>query len=145
MSKTGGARAGAGRPSGSLNRRSSEVVAEALAAGTTPLEYMLEIMRDADADPKRRDWAAEKCAMFLHPRPAPMERTVQIELPDTSTVQGVDQALDAVISAMGRGELSPHEGQGFIAVIEARRKAIEAGELLDRIEALEKAQGGNRR
>ena len=144
MAKTGGARAGAGRPAGSVNRRSAEVIAKALAEGITPLEYMLNIMRDDDADPKRRDWAAEKCAMFLHPRPAPMERTVSIALPDTSTVAGIDSALDAVIAAMGKGELSAQEGQGFISAIETRRKAIETGDLLNRIEALEKASPRSR-
>lgn len=136
MSK-GGPRQGAGRPAGSVNRRSAEVIAEALAAGTTPLEYMLKIMRDEEADVKRRDWAAEKCANFIHPRPAPMERTVTVELPDTSTPEGIDKALDAIIAAIGKGELSPSEGQSFISVIEARRKAIETGDLLARIEALE--------
>lgn len=135
----GGARAGAGRPAGSVNRRSAEVIAEALAAGNTPLEYMLGIMRDEAADEKRRDWAAEKCANFIHPRPPPMERTVRVDLPDTSTPGGIDKALDAIIAAMGRGELSPSEGQSFISVIEARRKAIETGDLLARIEALERS------
>lgn len=140
----GGARAGAGRPAGSVNRRSSEVIAEALADGKTPLEYMLEIMRDENAEEKRRDWAAEKCANFVHPRPAPMERTVSVKLPDTSTPEGIDKALDAIIAAMGKGELSPSEGQSFISVIEARRKAIETGDLLGRIEALENGASNNR-
>ena len=48
-----------------------------------------------------------------------MERTVHIDLPDTSTPAGIDQALDAIIAAMGKGELSPSEGQSFISVIEA--------------------------
>lgn len=141
MTKAGGARNGAGRPAGSVNRRSAEVIADALAEGITPLEYMLKIMRDEEADTKRRDWAAEKCAMFLHPRPAPMERTVSVELPDTSDAEGIDRALDAVIAAMGRGEISPQEGQGFISAIETRRKAIETGDLMRRIEALEKTNG----
>jgi hypothetical protein len=133
----GGARPGAGRPAGSINRRNSEVVAAALAEGVTPLEYMLDIMRDADAEPGRRDWAAEKLAPYLHSRPAQLERTVGIALPDTSTVAGVDKALDAIIAAMGRGQLSPVEGQSFMAVLETRRKAIETGDMLARIEALE--------
>lgn len=141
MAKVGGARTGAGRPAGSPNRRSVEVVAEALSAGISPVEYMLTIMRDAEASPKDRAWAAEKSAPYVHPRPAPMERTVSIDLPDTSTAEGIDKALDAVIAAMGRGEISPQEGQGFISAIETRRKAIETGDLMRRIEALEKANG----
>ncbi|MVS99254.1 hypothetical protein [Devosia marina] len=133
----GGARPGAGRPVGSVNRRTAEVIAEAMGAGKTPLEFLLETMRDEELDHKDRAWAAEKAAPFMHPRPAPMERTVSLDLPDTSTVEGIDKALDAIIAAMGKGELSPQEGQGFITAVETRRKAIETGDLLTRIEALE--------
>ena len=141
MAKTGGARRGAGRKPGSVNRRNVEVVAEALAAGVTPVEFMLSIMRDEDADPKRREWAAEKAAPYLHPRPAPLERTVEIELPDTSTVAGIDKALDIIIKAMGASELSPAEGQSFMSVIETRRKAIETGDVMQRLQRLEEQVG----
>jgi hypothetical protein len=110
----------------------------------TPVEYMLEVLRDDEADQKRRDWAAEKAAVYLHPRPSATDRTVMIELPDTSTIAGVDQALDRIIAAMASGAVSPSEGQSFISAIETRRKAIETGDLLARIEVLE-SQGGNRR
>jgi hypothetical protein len=133
----GGARPGAGRPVGGVNRRTAEVIAEAMAAGKTPLEFLLETMRNEDLDHKDRAWAAEKAAPFMHPRPAPMERTVSLDLPDTSTVEGIDKALDAIIAAMGRGDISPQEGQGFISAVETRRKAIETGDMLARIEALE--------
>jgi hypothetical protein len=102
---------------------------------------MLTIMRDDEASPKDRAWAAEKSAPYLHPRPAPMERTVSIDLPDTSTAEGIDKALGAVIAAMGRGEISPQEGQGFITAIETRRKAIDTGDLMRRVAVLEKANG----
>lgn len=137
----GGARPGAGRKAGSINKRHGEIIAEALAAGDTPAEYMLKVMRDDKADSKRRDWAAEKLAPFLHPRPAPMERLVEIDLPSTETVEGINSALDAIILAMGRGELSPAEGHSFMSVIETRRKAIETGDMLERIEALEAGTG----
>lgn len=143
MPRTGGARDGAGRKPGSVNRRNAEVIAEAIEAGITPVEFMLTIMRDEDADPKRREWAAEKAAPYLHPRPAPLERTVEIELPDTSTVAGIDQALDIIIKAMGASELSPAEGQSFMSVIETRREAIETGDMMERLRKLE-AQVGKR-
>ena len=137
MPRTGGARQGAGRKPGSVNRRNAEVIAEAVEAGITPVEFMLGIMRDEDADPKRREWAAEKAAPYLHPRPAPLERTVEIDLPDTSTVAGIDQALDIIIKAIGASELSPAEGQSFMSVIETRRKAIETGDMIERLQRLE--------
>ena len=141
MSKVGGARDGAGRKPGSPNRRNAEVIATALAEGITPVEFMLEILRDKDADQKRREWAAEKAAPYVHPRPAPLERTVEIDLPDTSTVAGIDQALDIIIKAMGASELSPAEGQSFMSIIETRRKAIETGDMMERLQKLEEQVG----
>lgn len=138
MSK-GGAREGAGRKAGSVNKRNAEVVAAALASGMTPLEYMLEVLRDEDADAGRRSWAAEKAAPYLHPRPVALEPTLTIDLPDTTTADGVGKAIDAVLAAVASGEIAPSQGQGLVALIEARRKAIETEELGARIAALEQA------
>lgn len=139
MGKIGGARVGAGRKPGSVNARSAEVIASALAEGKSPLEYMLDVMRDDEADPARRAWAAEKSAPYLHPRPAPMERKVDFAVPDTSTPDGVGRALDAILQAVGRGELSPGEAQSIVAIVEARRRAIETGDLAERVAKLEQA------
>jgi hypothetical protein len=48
-----------------------EVIARTAAvasAGQTPLEYLLAVMNDPDADHARRDRAASVAAPFLHPR-----------------------------------------------------------------------------
>lgn len=137
----GGARPGAGRKRGSPNLRKAAALVQAASEGLTPLEYMLQVLREENADPKERAWAAEKAAPYLHPRPAPLERTVEIDLPDTSTVAGIDQALDRIIMSIGAAELSPAEGQSLISVIEARRKAIETGEMMERLEKLEEQVG----
>lgn len=141
MTKTGGARAGAGRPRGTLNRRSVEVLA-AVADGLTPLEYILSVMRDDKQSDERRAWAAEKAAPFFHAKPAPLARSVQIALPATDTPAGVTEALAAVVRAVSEGVLAPTEAQSLIAVLEAQRKAIETSEILTRLEALEEARGG---
>jgi hypothetical protein len=122
-----------------ISRRSTELLADVFTAGITPVECMLTILRDETADPKDRAWAAEKAAPFIHPRPAPLDRAIEIELPDTSTIEGVDGALDCLIQAAAKGEISPAEGQSMIAVIEARRRAIETGDMLERIKKLEEA------
>lgn len=64
----GGRREGAGRPPGALNKRTSEIAAKCAEQGVTPLEYLLAVMRDADADPARRLQAAVASAPYLHPR-----------------------------------------------------------------------------
>lgn len=35
----------------------------------TPLEYMLHVMRDEEADPARRDRMAQAAAPFVHAKP----------------------------------------------------------------------------
>ena len=137
MAKVGGSRPGAGRPKGSVSRRHVEVLAGAAAEGLTPVEYMLSLLRDEDADQDWRAWAAEKAAPFIHPRPAPVSRPIEIELPDTSTIEGVNKALVAITQAAASGEIAPSEAQSLAALIEAQRKAIETSELAARVTALE--------
>jgi hypothetical protein len=71
----GGKRQGAGRAKGSESYATKikkqavkEAVAAAQAEGETPLEYMLRVMRDVGAEPKRRDAMALGAASFIHPR-----------------------------------------------------------------------------
>ena len=63
----GGARPGAGRPKGSLNKPQTSAT---LPSGDecTPLSYLLAVLRDADVDVRRRDRAAELLLTFLHER-----------------------------------------------------------------------------
>lgn len=75
MAKNGGARPGAGRPKGSANKKTQEIVARALAGGVTPLEYMLNVMRDISADEDRRDEMARAAAPYMHPRLQAVEHT----------------------------------------------------------------------
>ena len=50
------------------NRAIAEARAAAEATGLLPLTYMLEVMRDAKADQKRRDAMAIAAAPYLHPK-----------------------------------------------------------------------------
>jgi len=71
----GGHRVGAGRKAGSKSRATIEkekfgraVAEEAAANGDSPLEYMLNVMRDAEAAQSRRDAMAIAAAPYLHAR-----------------------------------------------------------------------------
>jgi len=66
MSNRGGARPGAGRKKGSLNRATAEARAAAAETGELPLQYMLRIMRDPNASNTRRDEMARTAAPYLH-------------------------------------------------------------------------------
>jgi len=66
----GGKREGAGRPEGSLNRR-HQITAKQIGYDTyLPIEYMLALMRDEQAEPQRRDAMAIQAAPFCHARVA---------------------------------------------------------------------------
>lgn len=69
--------------------------------------------------------------------PPMRERPISIDLPDTSTAEGISQAQQAIIEAVGMGELLPGEGNVLAGLVEARRKALETIELEQRVAALE--------
>ena len=81
MAGRGGARPNAGRKKGSITspRKAAIIEAgrEAGAAGETPLEYMLRVMRTSNDD-KRKDAMAVAAAAYLHPRLASIEANVKV-------------------------------------------------------------------
>jgi hypothetical protein len=66
---SGGFRHGAGRPK-SVDP-ASEPRRVAVKGGLTPLDYMLAVMNDAEADPLRRDRMAVAAAPYVHVKPQP--------------------------------------------------------------------------
>src|SRR5215472_1226822 len=62
-----------GRQKGARNRATAEARAAAEATGILPLDNMLGVMRDANADPKRRDAMAMAVAPYLHPKLSPID------------------------------------------------------------------------
>lgn len=71
MPKTGGFRAGSGRPKGAVssirpNQVTEGMRIEARRENKTPLQYMLDIMNDPGVDPIRRDRMAACAAPYCH-------------------------------------------------------------------------------
>lgn len=62
-----------------------------------------------------------------------------IQLPDLSTLAGLDAAQDDVTRAVSNGELLPGEGETLTNILDARRRFIESADLERRIAALEDA------
>ncbi|WP_152044894.1 hypothetical protein [Aureimonas psammosilenae] len=114
-----------------------EIVADLMASGQSPAEYLVTLYRNEQADPKDRAWAANAVAPYVHPRLAPTAQKVTLDLPDTSTAEGVRDAIARVVQSVAVGEIAPSEGQSMVAVIEAQRKAIETVDVLKRLETLE--------
>ena len=78
----GGARLGAGRPPGSKNQRSADIARQAADAGITPIEVMLNAMRDlwdeGTAEAKREAARiAKDAAPYVHPRLSNIDQTVE--------------------------------------------------------------------
>jgi hypothetical protein len=66
---SGGKRPGSGRPFGSTNRRSRELIIDAERNGLlTPVEYLLGLMRDVTQPTRDRTAAAIAAAPYLHPK-----------------------------------------------------------------------------
>ena len=60
-----------GRRKGTPNKVTVKRAAEIAASGMTPLDFMLAVLRDEDADDKDRMWAAVAAAPYVHPKPRP--------------------------------------------------------------------------
>jgi hypothetical protein len=71
--KRGGARPGAGRKKGSVDRRFMQQPEqdERYSKATTPIAYLLAVMNDPLADFRRRDRAAKAALKYCHAKPAP--------------------------------------------------------------------------
>ncbi len=70
----GGKRAGSGRKRGSATQRTREIADRAAASGEqTPLEYMLEVLRNVNEAPAIRLDAAKSAAPYMHPRLSAVE------------------------------------------------------------------------
>ncbi len=71
----GGTRKGAGRPAGAPNKATQEQRAAVSASGLTPLEYLLQIMRDEGQPQEERKDAAKAAAPYVHARLASVDMT----------------------------------------------------------------------
>lgn len=93
--KTGGRQKGTkNKHKGVIKRRASKIP-EAL-NGQSPLEYMLEVMRDSSAEKGRRDDMARAAAPYMHPRMAAVEMTGKDGAPLFDLQRLTDQELDAI-------------------------------------------------
>lgn len=74
----GGKRDGAGRKKGShdkVTRLRASMIAKAVHANGTPLDYLLEIMRDEAETFENRFAAAVEALPYVHPKLAPMHHS----------------------------------------------------------------------
>lgn len=76
MMASGGFRAGAGRPKGAKAPKAKpikvapDIKRAARESGMSPLDYMLTVMNDDEADKDRRDRMAVAAAPYVHAKPS---------------------------------------------------------------------------
>lgn len=87
----GGARPGAGRKVGSVTRKTREIADAAASGGVTPLEFMLNRMRDEEAPMAERLDMAKASAPFIHPRLSSVEAKVQGDM--RATVRKIERTI----------------------------------------------------
>jgi hypothetical protein len=119
-----------GRRAGS---RSKVLLAlDALGEGEAPaiVKAMIKKAKDGDAQAGRtileRVWPPRK------------GRRIEFDLPEVTRPEDLPSAIAAVARQVAEGVISPDEGTMIIGLLEAQRKAIETGEMLERIERLER-------
>lgn len=95
----GGPRKGAGRKKGTVaeaTRIRKDIATAALNAGLTPLDYMLNILRDETQKQSARFTAAKEAAPYVHPRLAAVEHSGNEDKPIAfNIITGVPISEDA--------------------------------------------------
>lgn len=84
----GGNRPGAGRKPGAATKKTREIADKAASEGLTPLDYMLNILRDEAADPAQRFEAAKHAAPYVHPKLSSVEAKVEADI--TADITGIE-------------------------------------------------------
>lgn len=123
----------AGKKPGSRNRATQMVLALMETGAEEITQAVIQAAKDGDLSAARL--VLERLAPPLRERP------VSLALPATDTAEGISQAQQAVLEAVGAGELLPGEGQVLAGILEGRRKALETLELERRVAALEERHG----
>jgi hypothetical protein len=82
-----------GRTKGTPNRATAAKAAEIAASGQTPLDYMIQVMRDPTVDAGRRDEMARAAAPYVHPKLAATEHKANLGSPIQVVITGSDRGL----------------------------------------------------
>lgn len=98
-----------GRPKGAPNKASAAREAEIKSSGLTPLDFMLGILRDTDADQAQRFEAAKHAAPYVHPKlnSVAMQASINARVVDISDNDLADIALGGGAGAAEEAG-SPH-------------------------------------
>ena len=138
-----------GRQAGTPNKATAEVRALAAQHGPAALDELARLAGlVTDDDGKTRVGSAQSETARISALGMILDRAygksrlsapIEIDLPDTSTPEGIIKAVSAVLQAATTGKILPADADDLCAVIEAQRKAIELGDHEERLKQLEAA------
>jgi hypothetical protein len=126
-----------GRKAGVPNKATAEVRSLAQEYGPAAIEQLAHLSTNAESEQARI--AACNAILDRAYGRSQIGQPIEIELPDTSTVEGINRALAVIVAATATAKLNPAEAQSICSVIEAQRKAVEIANLDVRIKRLEGA------
>ena len=129
-----------GRSKGAANKATAEVRRIAADHAPAAIAELARLATEAQSETARI--AACNTILDRAYGKAAANRPVVLDLPNTSTAHGVDEAVTFVIRAAASGAVTPAEAHEFCGLLEIQRKAIELSDLEARLEKLEAAQGG---
>ena len=127
-----------GRQKGTPNKATAEVRDLALDYGPAAVKELARLSEHAQSEAAR----VQACNAIIeraYGKSAP-GRPISLELPDTSTVDGVSRAVAAVIQSAASGHITAGEASDFCSLLETQRKIIDLSDLDVRLRALEAAQ-----
>ena len=118
-----------GKPKGARNK--STLAAEALLEGS-----LEKICKKVEEEALNGNMQAAKMILerFLPPR---KDRCIEIDLPPMETFEDVFNAIGVIVHAVGKGEISPSEGELLARTVESYSKALEACQFEARLKNVE--------
>lgn len=120
-------RGNAGRRPGSKNR--TTVVAEALLDGEAEglLRKAVKLAKNGDVSMLR----------FFLDRLLPRDRRIKLDLPQMQFADDAVEAHGSILRAVSEGGISPNEGASLVTLVSGFAKAIDAADVVKRLDALE--------
>jgi hypothetical protein len=112
---------GKGRPPGSRNKATIAFEALLDGEGEGIMRKAIELAQNGNVVAIRL--CLDRCF------PPRRERPIHLSLPEINPAKDVSRALDAVLDAVGQGEITISEGVQVASLLEARQKAMEKQDL----------------
>ena len=131
-----------GRKAGVANKATAEIRTLARQHGPEAIAELAHLAKEAQSEQAR----ISACNALLDRAygRSQASQLIEIELPDVSKIDGVTNALSALLRATATGQITPSEAHALSSVIETQRKAIETLELEERIQQLEQSAAERR-